>query len=529
MNFVNKVRKEKLLSIALLLVTLSAGILIGTFVNLRVRAEKTQVAPDAKPLVIPDPVRLSSSFSQLAKQMEPAVVNITSDYLPKESRDNRNRRRSGPLDEDEPDSDPFRRFFGFGPFDDAPQMSPRAHGTGSGVIVDPNGYIITNHHVVEKADRIKVRLNGDTKEYPAKLIGADQETDLAVIKIDVPHKLHAAKIGNSNAVEVGDWVIAIGSPFGLEATVTAGIISAKNRDIPGAPQFQHFLQTDAAINPGNSGGPLLNIRGEVIGINTAIATANGAYAGVGFALPINTAVKVYNEIIKTGRITRGSIGIYLQKAKPELMKVYGVAEGAFVQGVEPDSPAEKAGLKEGDFVVAFNGKPIRDSEALVNAITDSPVGSQITLGVVREGKRKDIQVTVGDRARVFANNPRVGSNQPEETERDNTSGAKFGFYYQDLTAGTRDRLDYDGPSGVLVTRVDSGSFAEDLGILPNDIIVEINRQPVRSGDDLRRIQAGIKPGDPVAIKLMRVDPLSRRSRSPRWSSVYLADTLPANE
>jgi serine protease Do len=520
-------RKQKFLSFALLLFTLSIGILIGTLLRSGVSAQEGRGAPDATPLTIPNPVQLSTAFSQLAKRLEPSVVNITTDYIPKKQPSARNRRQQAPEEGDEQGYDFFRRFFE-GPFGEMPGPQ-RTAGTGSGVIVDPNGYILTNNHVVDEADRIKVRLNGDPKEYPARLIGADTETDLAVIKIDTPNKLSAAKIGNSDAVQVGDWAVAIGSPFGLEATVTAGIISAKERDIPGAEQFQRFLQTDAAINPGNSGGPLLNINGEVIGINTAIVTNTRGYQGVGFALPINTAVKVYNQIIKTGRVTRGSIGATLQRADADLLKVYGANSGAFVQSVKPGSPAEKAGLKEADVIVSMNGKPIKNNDEFINTVADAPVGSQATLGVIRDGKRIDLKLTIGDRAEIYSDSPRIAGRRSEGSGGGETAGMRFGISVQNLSAAQRSEAGLSGRGGVLITDVEPGSFAEDIGLQADDIITEINRQPVSSVEDIRRIQAGLKPGDVAAFRVLRAgaDPTRRSSRAVSWNPVFLAGTLPS--
>jgi len=526
MNWFEKMRQQKLLSFSLLLFTLSVGILIGTLLNTEVKADKGQAAPDAKPLEIPSPVQLSTAFSQLAKRLEPSVVNITTDYVPKEPKTSRNRQ-----DEDEQGMDFFRRFFR-GPFNELPQMPFRRQATGSGVIVDSNGYILTNNHVVESADRIKVKLNADSTEYEAKLIGTDKETDLAVIKINSPRGMAAAKIGNSDAVQVGDWAVAIGSPFGLETTVTAGIISAKERDIRGAEQFQHFLQTDAAINPGNSGGPLLNINGEVIGINTAIATQSGAYQGVGFALPINTAVKVYNQIIKTGRVTRGSIGVQLSvKPAPELLEVYGAKSGAFVSGVSPGSPADKAGLKSEDVIIAMNGEPIKSGDDLVDAVSEAEVGSDANLTVLRQGNKKNVTVSIGDRAKIWANDPRVAGGDSGESAQGEATQAKFGLFVQNLSEADRDELGFGEKGGVLVTRVDPASFADDIGIQAQDIIVEINRQPVSSVDDVRRIQNTLHPGDAVAFKVMRTfSPLGRRGgRAPQWATIYPAGKLPAKE
>src|SRR5208283_624123 len=353
MSIFDRLRTQKFLSFTLVLFTLSIGIVIGTLINSGVKAAKdNQVAPGAAPLVIPNPVELSSTFTQIAKQVEPSVVNISTTYLPKapvrSTPRGGKRQMTPPDDQDQGDNggmdEFFYRFFGGSPFgNEAPDM-PQRKGTalGSGVVVDRAGYILTNNHVVDKADRIRVKFHGDVAEYEAKLVGTDPSTDLAVIKVTGKSGLEPAKIGNSDGVQVGDWAVAIGSPFNYQETVTAGIISAKDREVDASMQFQHFLQTDAAINPGNSGGPLLNMRGEVIGINTAIASRSGAYEGIGFALPINTAVMVYNAIIKEGKVTRGGVGIaFGQSDDPTTaanLKASGVSEGVFVQSVTPGGP-----------------------------------------------------------------------------------------------------------------------------------------------------------------------------------------------
>ncbi|MCS6951438.1 MAG: Do family serine endopeptidase [Bryobacterales bacterium] len=522
MNLHQLLRQQKLLSLGVLLLTLSLGILIGTLIGTDVRAARSQAAPDATPLVVPDPVQLSNAIAEIARQVEASVVNITSEYGIREGRSGR---EGGAQDEeDEPGFDLFRRFFPNSPFN-LPQPR-RLPGNGSGMIVDPNGYILTNNHVIDRADRIKVKLNGDPKEYEAKLIGWDRETDLAVIKIDAGRKLVPVKIGNSDAVQVGDWAIAIGSPFGLEATVTAGIISAKGR--PGMEQFQRFIQTDAAINPGNSGGPLLNIRGEVIGINTAIATLSGTNQGVGFALPVNTAVRVYNDIIKTGRVNRGSIGVSLERTTPELLRVYGADRGAFVNAVEPGSPAEKAGLREQDVIVALNGQPVQSGDDLVDRIANSPIGSEATLTILRDGKKQDVRVTIGDRSQVWARNPRIRSPEPAPEPERPAGGAKFGFYVRNLTPADREELGYDGPGALLITRVDPGSFAEDIGLRPNDIIIAVNRKPVKTIEDIKQVQASLKPGDAVAFQVKRAARTADRrgSRNVEWASAFPAGTFP---
>jgi serine protease Do len=531
MSMLETMRKQKLLSFTLLLFTLSIGIVIGTLLQSGVRAAGGQGASDATPLKIPDPVQLSTAFTQLAKRLEPSVVNITTDYIPKPTPSARNpRRQPTPDPGDQEGFDLFQRFFQ-SPFGGELQQMPqqRREGTGSGVIVDSKGYILTNNHVVDRADRIKVKFHGDTTEYDAKLIGTDRETDLAVIKIIAPRSLPAAKIGNSDAVQVGDWAVAIGSPFELEATVTAGIISAKGRE---AGEFQHFLQTDAAINPGNSGGPLLNINGEVIGINTAIATSSGSSAGVGFALPINTAVQVYNQVIKTGRMARGSIGVGLEtETKPELFKVYGATSGAFVNRVTRDSPADKAGLKEQDVIVSVNGKSVKTNDDLINAVAESPIGSQVALGVMREGKRMDLTATIGDRMEIWKDDPRVAGQRPDEPGRSESTQAKFGISGHNLVQSERSELGLPEKGGVLITKVEPASFAEDIGLAANDVITSVNRQPVNSWDDLSRIQATLKPGDAVAFRVLRPGAsLGRGSnRSLQWTSFYMAGTLPNKE
>jgi len=533
MRFPLKLREHKLLSVTLLLFTLSIGILIGSLITGSVRAGDGQAgARDATPLEIPSPVELSTAFTQLAKQLSPSVVNITSTYGTRptgQQQSQRQRpRQPSPFDDDQEGWNWFRRFFG-SPFEDLPQMPFRRQGTGSGVVVDRNGYILTNLHVVEEASRIQVKFNSDPKEYDAKLVGSDPETDLAVLKVEgVGRPLVPARIGNSDSTQVGDWVIAIGSPFGLEATVTAGIISAKGRQVGGeGHQLQKFLQTDAAINPGNSGGPLVNVRGEVIGINTAIATDTGSYAGVGFALPINLAVGVYNQIIKTGRVSRGSIGIEFRQGREDLIKAWGASSGVFVERVAPNGPAEKAGIKEEDIIIAYNGQPIRDGDDLVNRVANTPVGSQATVTVLRNGKKLDFKVTIGERTEVF---PRLAARRvrPEGPGIETGTQAKFGMSIKNLTDSDRERLGYQGRGGVLITEVEPGSFAEDIGLLARDIITAINRQPVNSVDDVLRIQAGLKPGDPVAFRVMRAAPATVRGQQPEWQPFFAAGTMPQN-
>ena len=315
-------------------------------------------------------------------------------------------RNKGPMkargggDEDNPFQDFFNRFFGGQPGQgggqggqDGGMGDMRERSLGSGVIVDPKGYIVTNNHVVEKADRIRVKLMNDpaTVTYDATVVGVDRETDLAVIKIDAKKPLPAAKLGNSDAMEVGDWVLAVGSPFGLEETVTAGIVSAKGRNIVPGRQFESFIQTDAAINPGNSGGPLVNMNGEVIGINTAIYTSAGGYQGVGFAMPSNTVVSVYNQLIGPDhKVARGSIGVEFNAVpNPAVARVYGVTSGVTIASVTPNGPADKAGLKTGDTIVSVNGKQVKNGDELVAEISALEAGKQRQAGLRPWRERHD--------------------------------------------------------------------------------------------------------------------------------------------
>jgi serine protease Do len=319
--------------------------------------------------------------------------------------------------------------------------------------------------------------------------------------------------------------VAIGSPFGLEATVTAGIISATGRDLDGAQAFQKFLQTDAAINPGNSGGPLLNTRGEVIGVNTMIATRSGAYEGIGFALPMNMAVKVYNSVIQHGRVTRGYIGItWNRRQKPETLKAMGLESGVFVEQVTKGGPAEKAGLKENDIIVLLNGKPVKDGNDLVNRVADLPVGSTASVTVDRDGKRIDYKLTIGDREEGMRAQNGVPETMKEESVSNEGSPAKFGISIRELSSEERDALTTPEKKGVRVAKVEEGSFAEEIGMQEGDVIIWVNRQPTGTLDDIRKVQAKLKPGDAVAFGVMRPNPASRRLQYVR---ITLSGTLPA--
>jgi len=534
MKLLEKMRQQKLLSTTLLLATLCLGIVIGTLVNTGVQAQRGQaVAPDATPLVVPKTAAIGNEFTKLAKALDPSVVNITAEVTAKAQTGRGKQRNDAEPDDDGDDdsSDLFRRFFG-GPNGGGglPQGPQKREQSGTGFIVDKNGYIITNNHVVDGVDKIRVKLHGDTTEYRARLIGTDRETDIAVIKIDAKRPLAPVVIGNADSVQVGDWSVAIGSPFGLEATVTAGIVSAIGRENVGS-QFQRFIQTDAAINPGNSGGPLLNIKGEVIGINTMIATQSGGYQGIGFALPINSAVRVYNQIIRDGRVTRGSIGISWQReTKSETLKALGVEHGVIVGEVRKGGPSDQAGIKPDDIITGINGQEIKDGEDLVSRVAELPVGSQATLNVDREGKKMTLTVTIQDRTKVFADDPRVaGENAAPNGGAGTPESAQVKFGISIRTASPEELELTPDKRGVVVTRVESDSFADDIGMMERDIMISINRQPVSSIDDIRKIQQSLKSGDAVAFRVVRQMPgLRAKGTPPRTATLFLSGTLPQN-
>ncbi|HUL17068.1 MAG TPA: Do family serine endopeptidase [Terriglobales bacterium] len=510
-------RRRKVLALFFVGLTLVVGIFIGTIVSGRVSAMKSMsfvAGRGAAPLALPEVVPSSASFASIVNKVEPAVVNISTTQVLEKQQTNR-KRHSGQSDQDDPMQDFFDHFFDGR--SDAPPAAERS--LGSGVIVDKNGFILTNNHVVEQATKIQVQLNGDPTKYSAKLVGVDEETDLAVVKIEAGKELPTAKLGNSDGVHVGDWVLAIGSPFGLQATVTAGIISATDRTNVGR-QFQRFLQTDAAINPGNSGGPLVDLAGQVIGINTAIITGGRGYEGVGFALPSGTAINVYNQLIKQGRVTRGSIGVSFQEdlgTNPITLKELGAPYGVVIMGVEPGSPAEKAGLKGGDVITAVNGKAVKTGNDLVNPIAQAPIGSKVKLNFVREGQQKEVDAVVQDRTRVFPNAAGKMNDQPDEE-----TPAEFGLRVESLTPERASQVGVEGYKGVVVTAVDPASFTDDLGFSRGDVITEINRQPVTSMADYKAAIAKLKPGSSVVFKVLRATDANR------VLTVFLSGVVPSD-
>ena len=425
----------------------------------------------------------------------------------------------------------FNRFFGGpggqgqGPDGGGMDGGGVRESLGSGFIVDPRGYIVTNNHVVDKADKIFVKLSTDPDNptdhgRPAKVVGVDPDTDIALIKIDATNSLPTVKMGNSDGAQVGEWVVAIGEPFELSKTVTAGIISAKNRTIePGAKgQFQHFIQTDAAINPGNSGGPLINMDGQVIGVNTAIYTQSAGYQGIGFAMPSNTVISVYNDLIgPQHKVIRGSIGISFQQDLPAAVgRVYGFKSGVLVSSVAKGGPAEQAGIKVGDIITSVDGKSIKDGDDLVNIITDRHPGTTAKIGYLRNGQQQSATVTIQDRTKTVGsltgqNNP-PNENGPGEEQ---TGPDKLGITAVNLPQQLTSR----GVHGVLIQQVKPGSFADEIGLAQGAVINEINKTPINNKSDYTAAVSALKSGADVVVSI--IDP-----RRPNTGNFYRGGTLP---
>ena len=427
---------------------------------------------------------LSHEFEQVAKEVEPAVVNINTEQII------HNTAGQVPpgLNQFFGGMNPFGQFFGNEP------REFKQRSLGSGFIVNSDGYILTNNHVIENASQIRVKLN-DGREMEAKVVGADPQTDLAVLKIPATD-LPTLQMANSGKVQVGEWVLAFGSPFGLSQTMTAGIISAKGRTI-GAGPYDNFLQTDAAINPGNSGGPLVDLAGKVVGINTMIASQSGGFQGVGFAIPSSMAEQVYTQIVKYGKVTRGWLGVRIQAMTPELAKSFNVKpdEGVLVAAVDPDSPAHNAGLKSGDVMLTFEGKEIHNPRDLSLAVADTKVGTMANMGVLRNGQKLSLEVKVGERT------PEVAERNPAEAQPE--AQGKLGLSVENLTPQVAQELKLNSDKGALVTQVRPGSPADDGGVRTGDVVREINHKPVDNASELAAAAQELKSGSTVLLKVER--------------------------
>lgn len=416
------------------------------------------------------------SFAPVAKAARAIVVHIFSTRVVRV-----------PGSTGDPVEDFFRQFFGPG----LPYFAQKQQSLGSGFIVSSDGYIATNAHVVAMAQQIRVRL-ATREEYDARLVGMDQKTDLALLKIRPRNPLPAATLGDSDTLEVGDWVVAVGNPFGLASTVTAGIVSAKDRAI-GAGPYDDFIQTDASINPGNSGGPLLNLRGEVVGINSAILSRSGGNIGIGFAIPINLARKVMNDLKEHGRVIRGWLGVSTQDVTQDMADSFGLdrPRGALIVEVEPESPADRAGLRRGDVVIEFNGVPIEEGRQLAAKIAELPVGTQASVRYMRDGKTRETRVTIADQPGAEGG-----------SARSQRAAARWGLDLTDLTPQLAARLGIPRRvQGVVIRRVLPDSPAERAGLQPGDVIREVDQQPVTS---VRSCEAALaRAGDSVLLLIQR--------------------------
>lgn len=505
---------QRMLLIALSLLLLLIGSWIGIFLS-GAGSRAGSPAHNAPP-------EFSGSFRSIARAIEPSVVNIST-VAPAATRID----GEGML---QPDGGPREQV---------------KRGSGSGIIVDARGYILTNNHVIAGAERIKVKL-ADGTDLRATLTGTDPETDLAVVQIMPPYLLQAVRLGDSDQMRVGDWVLAVGAPFGFEKTVTAGIISSTNRDSRDLYRkvgFQFFLQTDAAINRGNSGGPLINLSGEVIGINTAIATSTGDYNGICFALPSSEALSVYHQLTRQGRVTRGFLGALTERVTPQIARVFGltVARGAIVSNVSTqmevdgqmvESPAARAGLRVRDIITDLNGEPIVDDGDLVRKVAATQVGSTARLRIYRGGVESTIDVVIGRRpdrhqggqaiAPRFQSgadrqpNPSLGEERRRLTEGitdDLPAERRFplGIRIESITPQVAREKGLGGLRGCLVLRVEPGSVAEEAELQPGDVIEEVNRQPVRDNSMLRRELSRVETGEPIVFQVHRqsLEPVPR--------------------
>jgi len=488
--------KNLLIAICCIFIGLTLGIYIASDIGL-VRfgfgSDKDKAVTLGSSEQVPEELlqlqNTSKGFVMVAKMVRPVVVTISSEKVMKAAEAQRNAPGS-----------PFDEFFGddfFGKFFrvPVPEGEMRQRGIGSGVIVSKDGYILTNYHVVGGADKIRVTLY-DEKKFDAKVVGSDPKTDVAVIKIDADN-LPVARFGDSRKMEVGEWVLAIGSPFSeqLEQTVTAGIISAKGRSNVGLAEYEDFIQTDAAINPGNSGGALVNLRGEVIGINTAILSRTGGNQGIGFAIPIEMAKKVMEDLVNKGKVVRGWMGVVIQNIDETMAQALGLDKprGVVISEITKGSPAEKAGLRRGDVILEFEGKKVDDTVALRNMVVEAKPGSRAEATILRDGKEKKITLELGE----------LPVEETASSETREKAVSEIGIEVETLTPSLASKLGYEGEEGVVVTSVKGGSPAQTGGIAEGDLVKEVNKEKVRSVSEYEKALAKSKPGEAALFLLRR--------------------------
>ncbi len=502
-------RKLRVWIAALAVACLVAGIGIGAMLSGRPIAAQNEMQ------IARAPEALSASFAEIARRVEPAVVNIetfqTQVEVSEKDVDKEDQSANNPL------LDMFRR-----------QQRRPTRGVGSGFIVSPKGFVLTNYHVIEDATRIIVGLQSGEK-YRGNIIGVDSETDVAVIKIEAPKDLPTVTLGDSNAAQVGDWVLAMGSPFGLDQTVTAGIISKKERESQHFTVFQRFLQTDAAINRGNSGGPLVNMRGEVIGMNSQIATSTGDYNGIGFALPANETSFVYKQLVAQGKVKRGYLGITLDSVHEEFAKIYGLAEakGAIVTSVKPTeggqiTPAAKAGFQANDIIIDFEGVPVVNAQDLIQRVASSPVGQQTTLAYLRDinGKleKRTVSVVLSERPNLREWVEPSKASTKDATPKGNA--LHLGITLAELTPQLITDKHLTGIQGLYIKEIDPNGLVAEVRVPPRndpalyegDVINRINRIPVNTLADFQRVLNNLKAGDPIVLNVTRIQRDSKGER-----------------
>jgi serine protease Do len=446
--------------------------------------------------VAADPKMVPISFSEIAEKVSPAVVNISTVRIVQ------NPFSGQPNTFRDPNMQEFfEHFFGPQMYREAPPQ--KSTSLGSGVIVDPEGYVLTNNHVVEKAAEIIVKTKDGT-EYKAEVVGNDPKTDLAVLRLQGKKKWPYADMGNSEKARVGDWVVAMGSPFGLEQTVTAGIISAKGR-IVGQGPYDNFIQTDASINPGNSGGPLIDMSGKVIGINTMIVSRSGGSLGIGFAIPISMAEKIYTDIRNTGVAHRGWLGVYIQALTPQLAQHFSLknTDGVLISAVVEKGPADNAGITPGDIIVRFNNQTVKTPNDLQRLVAQTKEKEKIWVVVIRGGSKKRLKVRIGDQAKAEGTVKTAKATRAKAEAKPNTS--LLGIKIKNITSEVARQLKTKNNRGVVVVAVQSGSPAEGAGIVPGDVVREINQEQVNNQKSFTKLLKKLEPGDELLLRVERRD------------------------
>ena len=458
-----------------LMILFMVGIFLGF--NMQVGTAAT----DSNPVMVP------GNFSEVAATVGPAVVNISTVKSIKGGGPVFRHFGPGPFNKDDPVQDFFNKFYG-----GDQQREFKQRSLGSGFIIDKAGFIVTNNHVVENADKIKVKLK-DGDEYDAELVGRDPNTDLALIKIDAKKELPTVKTGNSDSLRVGQWVVAIGSPFGFEQTVTAGIVSAKGRVIGSGP-YDDFIQTDASINPGNSGGPLINLQGEVVGINTAIIASG---QGIGFAIPITMAKGIVDQLKSSGEVTRGWLGVAIQPLSSELAAYYGIKDGkgVLVTDVFKGDPAEQAGIRPQDIILEINGKKVDDSRDLTRTIANKPVGETVAIKLLREGKEQQVKVKLSKRE-----DSKISSQLQQ-----NQTGDELGVQIAEITTEMMQRYNLPKAEGVIVVEIDSQGKGAEAGVQVGDIVSEINYKKIKTVKDYTEQLRKIKKGEKIKMLIQRLN------------------------